>query len=122
NDQYDRLPALAADLVSRGVNVIFANSPSISAAKAATTVIPIVFSSGDDPVRLGFVKSLNRPGGNVTGVAILSGELAAKRLAPLRDILPSAKVIAVLTNSDFGPSGRFIIDIESAARTLGVSI
>jgi putative tryptophan/tyrosine transport system substrate-binding protein len=122
NNQYDRLPALAADLVSRGVSVIFANSPSIAAAKAATTVIPIVFLSGDDPVRLGFVSSLNRPGGNVTGVAILSGELAAKRLALLHDILPTAKVIAVLINLDFGPSGRFQADIESAARPLGVAI
>src|SRR5262245_25971511 len=77
-DRYDRLPALAADLVSRRVAVIFANSPSIAPAKAATTTIPIVMMSGDDPVRLGFVASFNRPGENLTGVAILSGELAAK--------------------------------------------
>src|SRR5262245_6555677 len=68
DDQYDRLPALAAELVSRQVTVIFANSPSIAPAKAATSATPIVFMSGDDPVRLGFVTSLNRPGGNVTGV------------------------------------------------------
>jgi len=122
NNQYDRLQTLAADLVSRGVSVIFANSPSISAAKAATTVIPIVFFSGDDPVRLGFVASLNKPGGNITGVSILSGELAAKRLALLHDLLPNAKQIAVLINSDFGPSGRFRSDIESAARPLGVAV
>jgi putative ABC transport system substrate-binding protein len=122
NNQYDRIPAFAADVVNREVNVISANSPCILAAKAATTVIPIVFTSGDDPVRLGFVASLNRPGGNVTGVAILSGELAAKRLALLRDIVPSAKIIGVLINSDFGPSGRFQADIESAARPLGVTI
>jgi putative ABC transport system substrate-binding protein len=80
DDRYDRLPALASDLVNRRVKVIFANSPSIAAAKAATRTIPIVIMSGDDPVRLGFVASFNRPGGNITGVTILSQELAAKRL------------------------------------------
>src|SRR5262245_21433032 len=79
DNRYERLPALAADLVSRQVNVIFANSPSISPALAATKTIPIIFNTGDDPVRLGFVASLNRPGGNATGVAIFSGQLAAKR-------------------------------------------
>jgi putative ABC transport system substrate-binding protein len=122
NNQYDRVPALAADLVSRRVDVIFANSPTIATAKAATSTIPIVFSSGDDPVRLGFVASLNKPGGNVTGVAILSGELAAKRLALLKDLLSNPKTIAVLINSDFGPSGRFQKDIESAGRALGLAI
>jgi putative ABC transport system substrate-binding protein len=118
-DQYDRLPALAADLVSRRVAVIFANSPSIAPAKVATGTIPIVIMSGDDPVRLGFVSSFNRPGGNLTGVSILSGELAAKRLGLLRDLVPKAKVIAALINSDFGPSGRFQVDIEAAAARLG---
>ena len=80
DDQYERLPVLAADLADYRVNVIFANSPSIPAALAATKTIPIIFNSGDDPVRLGFVASLNRPGGNATGVAIFSNELAAKRL------------------------------------------
>jgi len=75
DDQYDRLPALATDLVSRRVTAIFANSPSIAAAKAATSTIPIIMMSGDDPVRLGFVASFNRPGGNIIGVSILSGEL-----------------------------------------------
>jgi putative tryptophan/tyrosine transport system substrate-binding protein len=121
-DRYDRLPALAADLVSRRVSVIFANSPSIPPAKAVTSTIPIVFMSGDDPVRLGFVASFNRPGGNLTGVSILSGELAAKRLGLLRDLVPQAKMIAVLINSDFGPSGRFKIDIEAAARTFGLPV
>jgi putative tryptophan/tyrosine transport system substrate-binding protein len=121
-NQYDRLPALAADLVSRRVTVIFANSPSIAAAKAATTTIPITFLSGDDPVRLGFVASLNRPGGNATGVAILSGELAAKRLELLRELVPHARTIAVLINSDFGASGRFQSDVEAAARALGLAI
>ena len=122
DDRYDRLPALAADLVSRRVSVIFANSPSIPVAKAATGTIPVVFMSGDDPVRLGFVASFNRPGANLTGVSILSGELAAKRLGLLRDLVPQGKVIAALINSDFGPSGRFQIDIDAAARALGLTI
>ena len=122
DDQYDRLPALAADLVNRRVTVIFANSPSIAAAKAATSTIPIIIMSGDDPVRLGFVASFNRPGGNITGVSILSGELATKRLDLLRELVPHAKTIAVLINSDFGPSGHFRSDVEAAARALRLSI
>jgi putative tryptophan/tyrosine transport system substrate-binding protein len=121
-NQYDRLPALAADLVSRRVTVIFANNPSVSAAKAATSTIPIIFMSGDDPVRLGFVVSFNKPGGNASGVTILSGALAAKRLQLLHELIPNAKTIAVLVNSDFGPSGRFQADVEAAARVLGISI
>ena len=121
DNQYERLPALAADLVNRRVNVIFANSPSIPAAMAATKTIPIVFNSGDDPVRLGFVASLNRPGGNATGVAIFSGELAAKRLELLRELIPGSKTIAVLINLDFGPSARFRADVEAAASALGVA-
>ena len=122
DDQYDRLPAFATDLVSRRVAVIFANSPSIAAAKAATSTIPIIMMSGDDPVRLGFVTSFNRPGGNITGVSILSGELAAKRLELLRELVPHAKTIAILINSDFGPSGRFRSDVEVAARALRLPI
>ena len=121
NDRYDRLPALASDLVDRRVMVIFANSPSIPAAKAGTSKIPIIMMSGDDPVRLGFVASFNRPGGNITGVSILSNELAAKRLDLLRALVPHAKTIAILIKSDFGPSGRFQSDVEAAARTLGLS-
>ena len=112
---------LAADLVNRRVSVIFANSPSIPAALAATKTIPIIFNSGDDPVRLGFVASLNRPGGNATGVAIFSGELAAKRLELLHELIPGSKTIAVLINIDFGPSARFRADAEEAARALGVA-
>jgi ABC-type uncharacterized transport system substrate-binding protein len=123
DDQYDRLPALAADLVGKRVTVIFANGPSVAAAKAATTTIPVIFLTGDDPVRLGFVASFNRPGGNATGIAILSGELAAKRLELLRELVPHARTIAVLINPDYRPvSQRFKADIEAAARALGLMI
>jgi putative ABC transport system substrate-binding protein len=118
DNQYERLPGLAADLVNSQVNVIFANSPSIPAALSATKTIPIIFNSGDDPVRLGFVASLNRPGGHATGVTIFSNELAAKRLDLLRELVPHSKSIAVLINSDFGPSARFRADVEAAARAL----
>jgi putative tryptophan/tyrosine transport system substrate-binding protein len=123
NDQYELLPALAADLVGERVTVIFANGPSVAAAKAATNTIPIIFLTGDDPVRLGFVASFNRPGGNATGVAILSGELAAKRLELLRKLVPHARTIAVLINPDYRPvSQRFKADIEAAAGPLGLMI
>jgi putative tryptophan/tyrosine transport system substrate-binding protein len=122
NDDYRRLPDMASELVKRGVAVIFANSPSIPHAKAATNTIPVVFSSGDDPVRLGFVTSLNKPGGNITGVAIMSGELASKRLALLCDLIPGTRKVAVLINTDFGPSGRFRTDVEAAALALGVEL
>ena len=121
DNQYERLPALAADLVNRRVNAIFANSASIAAALAETKTIPIIFHSGDDPVRLGFVASLNRPGGNATGVAIFSGELAAKRLELLHELIRGSKTIAVLINLDFGPSARFRADVEAAARALGLA-
>ena len=121
DNRYERLPALAADLVDRRVDVIFANSPSIPAALAATKTIPIVFNSGDDPVRLGFVASLNRPSGNATGVAIFSNELAAKRLDLLRQLVPHSRSIALLINADFGPSASFRVDVEAAAGALGLA-
>src|SRR5262249_43783580 len=121
DNQYERLPRLAADLVNRQVNVMFSNSPSIPAALAATKTIPIIFTRGEDPVRLGFVASVNRPGGNATGVAILSGELGAKRLELLRELVPDSKTIAVLINADFGPSARFRADVEAVGRALGVA-
>jgi putative ABC transport system substrate-binding protein len=121
DNHYDRIPALAADLIGKRPTVIFANGPSVTAAKTATTTVPIIFLTGDDPVRLGFVESFNRPGGNATGIAILSGELAAKRLELLRDLVPHAATIAVLINPDYRPvSQRFKADIETAAGALGL--
>ena len=122
NNVYDRLPTLAADLVSRRVAVIVANSPAIAAAEAATKTIPITFMSGDDPVRLGFVASLAKPGGNATGVTIFSGGLAAKRLAILHGLVPQAKEIALLINSDWPAAVRFQADVEAAAQVLGLPI
>ena len=96
-DQYDRLPDLAADLVRRHVLVIVAtDTPSAIAAKAATATLPIVFASGADPIKEGLVTSLNRPGGNVTGVGFMSGELGAKQLGLLQRLLPGAVRFAVL--------------------------
>ena len=100
---YDRLPALAAELVGRRVAAIAATGGSVSglAAKAATTTTPIVFSSGGDAVKLGLVASLNRPGGNVTGVNLIFGALGAKRLGLLRDLIPQATTIAMLVNLNY---------------------
>jgi putative tryptophan/tyrosine transport system substrate-binding protein len=98
--QYGRLPALAADLVHRQVSVIVSGggAPTVLAAKAATTTIPIVFSAGGDPIELGLVASLNHPGGNVTGANVLTAVLEGKRLGLLRELVPSAALIAVLLN------------------------
>ena len=117
--QNDRLPALAADLVRRQVTVILANGPSISAAMAATAVIPIVFSTGADPVQLGFVASLNRPGGNVTGVTFLVNTIGAKRLELLNELVPAATLIGFLVDPTNPASEAETRDMQTAADTLG---
>src|SRR5262249_9362849 len=117
-NQYERVRELGGELVSRRVTAIFANSPPVAAVKGLTNTIPIVFLSGDDPVRLGFVASLNRPGGNVTGVNIFSGETATKRLGLLRELVPHASKIAILINTDFTASLRFRDDVEPPPRML----
>src|SRR5215204_5010785 len=116
--QYDRLPALAADLVRRQVTVIAANSAAAVAAKAATSTIPIVFLTGYDPVEFGLVASLNRPGGNLTGVSNLNVELGAKRLELLHQLIPTATVIALLVNPNNSNAETQLRDLEAAARAL----
>jgi putative ABC transport system substrate-binding protein len=119
-NQYDRLPALAADLVRRRVAVIVAGtSPAAVASKAATTTIPIVFVTGGDPVTLGLVASLNRPGANVTGIANLAGELAPKQLQLLRELMPNAALFGVLADPAFPPTPSIIADLQAAALALG---
>jgi putative ABC transport system substrate-binding protein len=119
---YDRLSALAADLVRRQVAVIACNTPAAIAAKAATTTIPIVFSSGTDPIRLGLVSSLNKPGGNVTGVSFFSVMLEAKRLGLLRELVPTAAAFAVILNPQFPDFEAQANEIQEAGRRLGVPI
>ena len=121
--QYERLPALAADLVGRRVNVITAAAfPAAVAAKAATTTIPIVFSIGVDPVELGLVASLNRPGGNATGVTNLNQELTPKQLEVLRELIPTATVMAALINPTNPNAEAHTRDLHAAARTLGLRL
>jgi putative ABC transport system substrate-binding protein len=120
----DRLPAMAADLVQRHVDVIAATStPAALAAKAATPTIPIVFETGADPIQLGLVASLNRPGGNVTGVTQTNNEITPKRLQLLHELLPTARVMALLVN----PADRALAeittkDVQAAALTLGLEL
>jgi putative tryptophan/tyrosine transport system substrate-binding protein len=124
DNQTDRLPALAAELVRRRVAVIATFSPPVAlAAKAATTTIPIVFNSGDDPVRLGLVASLARPGGNLTGINFFVGELAAKRLEVLRELVPGATRVVLLLDPSAGQITETTLrDVEAAARPKGLQI
>jgi putative ABC transport system substrate-binding protein len=121
-NQVDRLPELATELVRRKVAVIAAaNSPSALPAKAATATIPIIFSANEDPVRLGLVTSLARPGGNVTGINFFTGELAAKRLELLRELVPGTTRVGVLVNPANATTTEIALrDVESAAGAMGL--
>jgi putative ABC transport system substrate-binding protein len=120
---YDRLPALAADLIQRKATVIAAtSSPAARAAKAATSTVPIVFTTADDPIRLGLVVSLNRPGGNATGVSSLLVDLGSKQLGLLRELAPATTAVAVLVNPNFPGTERQLRDVELAARMLGLQL
>ena len=121
--KYERLPALAAELIDRGVSVIVANTPAALAAKAATTTIPIVFSSGLDPIKAGLVASLNRPSCNVTVVSSMSGELVSKQLELLHELVPSAMVIAALVNpANPGLAENLSKELHAAANSLGQQV
>jgi putative ABC transport system substrate-binding protein len=122
--RYDRLPELAADLVDRGVAVIVATAgtPTVRAAKAATSTIPTVFVIGGDPVMLGLVDSLNRPGGNITGITLIPIQTVAKRLELLLELVPTAAVIGVLANLQNPISKPQLTELQAAARRLGRQI
>jgi ABC-type uncharacterized transport system substrate-binding protein len=122
DDQHDRLPALAADLVRRQVAVIVGNIATAQAAKAATTTTPIVFVGGSDPVRTGLVASLNRPGGNITGVVFTVVDLTAKRVGLLHELVPQAAVIAFLLDPNAPEAELQVRDAAEAARAVGRQI
>ena len=117
--QYDLLPAMAADLVSRGVSVLTTagGDPAALAAKRATSTIPIVFGLGGDPVSAGLVQSVNHPGGNATGVTLLTTLMEPKRLGLLRDLVPGVSLVGVLLNPRFPTAPRQLREVEEAART-----
>jgi len=121
---YARLPGMAAELAARGVTVIVAAGGDVVAlaAKAATTTVPIVFSTGSDPIKTGLVSSINRPDGNLTGISLFNGELDAKRLEMLHEMVPQARLIAVLQNPNLAEAGRRFAAIEAAGRPLGIEV
>jgi putative ABC transport system substrate-binding protein len=121
--EYDRLPALAADLVHRQVAVIAAGgSVAAQAAKAATTTIPVVFTSGADPLVAGLVESFNRPTGNLTGATLIAAELSPKRLELLRAFVQQARVIGMLVNPNYPGAALEVTEVESAASALGLEV
>jgi putative tryptophan/tyrosine transport system substrate-binding protein len=123
NSQYDRLPAMAAELVQRHVTVIVAfSTPAAHAAKAATATIPIVFTTTSDPVQIGFVASLNRPGGNITGVTIRSVEVGAKLLELLHEAVSTPKIMALLVNPTNPQTETLSRNLQAAARTFGLQL
>jgi len=124
DDRTDRLPLLAAELVSRSVAAIFtAGIPSALAAKAATTTIPIIFVVGSDPVQIGLATSLSRPGGNLTGIDVFTAQIGAKRLEVLRDLLPHATRIGVVVNpADAGATDVQLKELDAAALAMGLQI
>lgn len=122
DNHYDRLPMLAADLVGRRVAVIVSNGPPIKTVKAATSTIPIVFAVGFDPLAFGLVSSLSRPGGNLTGVSILDVEIGPKRLELLRELIPTATVVALLVNPTTPAAEAIARDVQAAARVLGLQL
>jgi putative tryptophan/tyrosine transport system substrate-binding protein len=118
--QYDRLPALAADLVAGQVRLIAASGPLAAfAAKAATTSIPVVFVAAFDPVQAGLVASLNRPGGNVTGITFVGASLGGKRLELARELVPNVRVIALMTNPNSPDALEELRDVQNAAKAIG---
>jgi putative tryptophan/tyrosine transport system substrate-binding protein len=120
NSQYDRLPTMAAELVQRQVTVIVAfSTPAAGAAKAATATIRIVFTTNRDPLQIGFVASLNRPGGNMTGATNLSVEVGPKLLGLLHEAVPTAKIMALLVNPTNSNTETLSRSLQAAARTLG---
>jgi len=122
-DRYDLLPAMAADLVQRKVTMIGAlGPPAVLAAKAATSTIPIIFVTGADPIKFGFVASFNRPGGNITGIWVVSTVLAQKRLQLVRELLPKAELIALLVNPTSPVAEPQTRDAQAAAETLGLKL
>jgi putative ABC transport system substrate-binding protein len=124
NGDYDRLPGFAADLLQRKVLVLVAvgGDPSALAAKRATSIVPIVFGMGGDPVKAGLVASFNRPGGNATGYTLLTNQMAPKRIGLLHELVPGASLLGALINSDYPPAAQQLQDIQNATRSVKLDL
>jgi putative ABC transport system substrate-binding protein len=120
--EFDRLPAMLSDLMRRSIAVLVTNSQGALATKQTTTTIPIVFVAGEDPLKLGLVASLNRPGGNLTGVYMFAGGLEGKRIGLLQEMVPKAAIIAVLINPNWAGAETQLLDVQEAAARLGVQL